>query len=52
MMFRQIFDDELLDEEFFEYLGKKIEPKVMEELQVKYDFSEITKYHHINIGWE
>lgn len=42
-MFRQIFDDELLDEEFFEYLEKKIEPKVMEELQVKYDFSEITK---------
>ncbi len=37
MLVRQIFDDELLDEEFCEYLEKNIDSKVMEELQTKYD---------------
>ncbi len=37
MLVRQIFDDELLDEEFCEYLEKNIDSKVVEELQTKYD---------------
>jgi hypothetical protein len=37
MMFKQIFDDELLDEEFCEYLEKNLDSKVIEDLQIKYD---------------
>ncbi len=37
MLVRQIFDDELLDEEFCEYLEKRLDSKVVEELQTKYD---------------
>jgi len=37
IMFRQMFDDELLDEEFYEYLEKRLELKVMEDLQTNYD---------------
>ena len=37
MMFKQIFDDELLDEEFCEYLEKILDSKVVEELQRNYE---------------
>ena len=37
MMFRQIFDNELLDEEFCEYLEKRLDSKVVEELQSNHD---------------
>ncbi len=51
-MYKQIVDAELLDEEFFEFLEKKLDFKVVEELQIKFDFNELTKYHHKNIDWE
>ena len=37
MLVRQIFDDELLDEEFCEYLEKRLDSSVVEDLQIKYD---------------
>ncbi len=37
MMFRQIFDNELIDEEFCEYLEKRLDSSVVEDLQIKYD---------------
>lgn len=37
MMFKQIFETELLDEEFFEYLEKKLDPKTKKELQIEFD---------------
>ncbi len=33
MLVNKIFDDELLDEEFYEYLEKRLDSKVLEELQ-------------------
>ncbi len=35
MMVRQIFDNELLDEEFCEYLEKGLDDKVIDELQTE-----------------
>jgi len=37
MLVHQIFDDELLDEEFCEYLEKNLDPKVVKELQRNYE---------------
>ena len=37
MLFRQIFENELLDEEFCEYLEKRLDSSVVEDLQMKYD---------------
>jgi len=37
MLVRQIFDDELLDEEFCEYLEKRLDSKVVKELQRNYE---------------
>jgi len=37
MLFRQIFENELLDEEFCEYLEKRLDFSVVEDLQMKYD---------------
>ena len=37
MLFRSIFENELLDEEFCEYLGKRLDSSVVEDLQIKYD---------------
>ncbi len=37
MLFRQIFENELLDEEFCEYLEKRLDSLVIEDLQIKYD---------------
>ena len=36
-MVHQIFDDELLDEEFCEYLEKRLDSELMEELQRNYE---------------
>jgi len=36
-MVRQIFDNELLDEEFCEYLEKRLDSKLVEELQRNYE---------------
>ncbi len=35
MMFRQIFDSELLDEKFCEYLKKRLDDKVVDDLQIE-----------------
>jgi len=35
MMFREILDDELLDEEFCEYLEKGLNDKVVDDLQTE-----------------
>ncbi len=35
MMFRQILDDELVDEEFCEYLEKGLDDKVVDDLQIE-----------------
>jgi len=35
MMFRQIFDNELLDEEFCEYLEKRLDDKFVDDLQIE-----------------
>ncbi|MEK0369462.1 MAG: hypothetical protein QQN62_07670 [Nitrosopumilus sp.] len=35
MLFRQIFENELLDEEFCEYLEKRLEDNVVDELQIE-----------------
>jgi len=35
IMFRQIFDNELLDEEFCEYLEKGLDDKVVNDLQTE-----------------
>ena len=37
MLFRQIFENELLDEEFCEYLEKRLDSSIAEDLQIKYD---------------
>ncbi len=37
MLFRQIFENELLDEEFCEYLEKRLHSSVVDDLQIKYD---------------
>ncbi len=37
MMFRQIFDNELVDKKFCEYLEKRLDSSVVEDLQMKYD---------------
>ena len=37
MLFKQVFENELLDEEFCEYLEKKLDPKIMKDLQTQYD---------------
>ena len=37
MLFRQIFENELLDEEFCESLEKRLDSSVVEYLQMKYD---------------
>ncbi len=37
MLFRQIFENELLDEEFCESLEKRLDSSVVEDLQMKYD---------------
>ncbi len=37
MLFKQIFDNELLDEEFCEYLEKILDSTLVEDLQIKYD---------------
>ncbi len=37
MLVHQIFDDELLDEEFCEYLEKSLDSKVVIELQRNYE---------------
>ncbi len=37
MLVRQIFDNELLEEEFCEYLEKNLDSKVVEELQRNYE---------------
>ncbi len=37
MLVHQIFDDELLDEEFCEYLEKNLDSKVVKELQRNYE---------------
>ena len=37
ILFKQIFENELLDEEFCEYLEKRLEPEVVKDLQTKYD---------------
>ena len=35
MMFRQIFDNELVDKKFCEYLKKRLDDKVVDELQIE-----------------
>ncbi len=35
MMFRQILDDELIDEEFCEYLEKRLDDNVVDDLQIE-----------------
>ena len=35
MMFRQIFDNELVDKKFCEYLEKRLDDKVVDELQIE-----------------
>jgi len=35
MMFRQILDDELIDEEFCEYLEKRLDDNVVDDLQTE-----------------
>ena len=35
MMFKQIFDNELLDEKFCEYLEKGLHDKVIDDLQIE-----------------
>ncbi len=37
MLFKHIFENELLDEEFCEYLEKRLDSSVVEDLQIKYD---------------
>jgi hypothetical protein len=34
-MFRQILDDELIDEEFCEYLEKRLDDNVVDDLQIE-----------------
>jgi len=35
MMVHQIFDNELLDEEFCEYLEKRLDDKIVDDLQIE-----------------
>ena len=37
MLVQQIFDNELFDEEFCEYLEKRLDSSFVEDLQMKYD---------------
>lgn len=48
-MLRQIFDNSLLDEKFFEYLEKRLDPKVVEKLQIKCDIQRINKIPPTNV---